>query len=116
MLVSPYYGLFYAVWVVLTRTAQVSLLAPYGHRYRLGHLPMLVFEQWWGSAIKIYCLFHPDRQVWQKSRKKAQILGPPPTPYAGLWSVVTGGLFFGSIAAYIVVVGLWVGAFAVSWR
>jgi glycosyltransferase Alg8 len=111
LFISPYYLLFYAIWVILTRTVQLTLLAPYGHRYWPGHLPLLVFEQWWGAAIKVHCLFNLNRQVWQKSRQNAQVLAPP-APWARLRAVVKVVLFGVSMAAFVLAVGMWVGAFA----
>ncbi|HUR55767.1 MAG TPA: glycosyltransferase [Gemmataceae bacterium] len=116
LLVSPYYGVFYLIWVVLARVAQLSLLAAYGHRFRIGHLPMLVFEQWWGSAIKIYCQFHLDRQVWQKSRKKAEVVATQPARFAGFESVVTAALFSSVVAGYVLLIGVWVRAIPHPWR
>jgi hypothetical protein len=73
---------------------------------------MLIFEQWWGSIIKIYCQFHLNRQVWQKSRQQAKVVAPTTARFAGASSILKLAVFCGCIAAYILVIGMWVGAFA----
>lgn len=71
---SGYYLVFYLVWVLITRLIQLSSLVLQGHKLRFADLPMVLFEQWYGSAVKIHCLFNLHKQVWQKERSHAQTI------------------------------------------
>jgi len=64
---SVFYLPFYFVWVILVRTLQLWILVFQGHRLRVYHLPLLVYDQWWGSLVKIYCLFNLNKQIWIKT-------------------------------------------------
>ena len=67
---SIFYLPFYFAWVILVRTVQLWILVLQGHRLRIYHLPLLVYDQWIGSLVKIFCLFNLDRQIWRKTKEE----------------------------------------------
>ena len=69
---SLYFLPMYALWVGLSRLAQLWALVLGGHRLQIVHLPLVIFEQWYGSTVKIYCSFNLQHQIWQKARAEAQ--------------------------------------------
>jgi glycosyltransferase Alg8 len=107
---SAYYLWFYAAWVVLTRLAQLWLLVPHGYAVRFADLPLLVWDQWYGSLVKIYCSCHLHRQVWQKARSEAQVLQTVGS-HGKLRRALPGALLAVYAAAFLAAVGYLSGAF-----
>ena len=68
---SAYYLLIYAILVILVRTLYILLLTLEGHRLSLMDIPMLLYTQWVGSAVKVYTLFHLHQQKWDSHRVDA---------------------------------------------
>jgi glycosyltransferase Alg8 len=94
----------YGVWVICTRLLQLWLLALQGNPISVLHLPLLVYDQWVGSSLKVWALFHQNRQSWGKnaSRSRARDAGAEsfvrrwlPTALSALW-VVAFVLFVGT--------------------
>ena len=56
----------YLCWVLFTRMLVLWLLALQGLRVNIRHLPLFLFDQWAGAMIKVYALFHLDKQLWDK--------------------------------------------------
>jgi len=65
--ITPWFLMFYVCWVSMTRLLQLWLLVLQGFRIRLVHVPLMLFDQWVGSVVKIANLFHLDRQSWSKN-------------------------------------------------
>ena len=65
---SPYYLLIYLMIVVVVRSLYLLLLIAEGHRIGFFDIPMLLYTQWVGSAVKVYTLFHLHRQKWDDHR------------------------------------------------
>jgi hypothetical protein len=54
------------VWVLLTRVIYMALFLPYGARVRLLNLPLLLYDQWFGSLLKFKAFMFPHEQSWSK--------------------------------------------------
>ncbi|MDX1478579.1 MAG: glycosyltransferase [Saprospiraceae bacterium] len=57
---APFLG--YLGFVIVTRTLQLLILVWQGHRMTAGDLLLTVYDQWFGSLLKIYCTFYPHLQ------------------------------------------------------
>ncbi len=68
VLVSPVSLLYFVIWVLITRFAYLCALALEGHRIGTFDLPLLLYQQWVGSLIKIQTLNNLRLQRWTTSR------------------------------------------------
>jgi glycosyltransferase Alg8 len=60
---------FYVVWVIITRVTQLTVLITQGKTLTIVDLPLQIFDQWIGSAVKIYASYHLAQQSWSKATK-----------------------------------------------
>ena len=65
------YLVFYLVWVIVTRLIQLAVLVTQGKTITIVDLPLQLFDQWVGSAVKIYASFHLAQQSWSKYTKQS---------------------------------------------
>jgi glycosyltransferase Alg8 len=107
---SGYYLWFYTAWVILSRLAQLWLLVPHGYAVRFAALPLLVWDQWYGSLMKIYCSCNLHRQLWQKARSEAQVVQTVGS-YGRLRRVISTALLAVYGVAFLAAVGFLSGAF-----
>lgn len=70
--VSPFYFAFYFSWVILTRLAMLWIYVFQGFGLRSTHLPLMLYNQWVGAAIKILTMYNLDKQSWQKKKSDSQ--------------------------------------------
>ena len=82
--VSGWFLALYVLWVLTTRLVQLSVLVLSGHTMRWLDLPLLVFDQWYGSLVKIWCSVNLHRQVWQKARAQAQVVNSLESSFFGV--------------------------------
>ncbi len=68
LLVSPLVLLYFVIWVLITRFTYLCVLALEGHRLSAFDVPLLLFQQWIGSLIKIQTLSNLRRQKWAAAR------------------------------------------------
>jgi len=68
VLVSPVVLLYALIWVLITRFAYLCVLALEGHRMSVLDVPLLLYQQWFGSLIKIQTLANLRRQKWAAAR------------------------------------------------
>ena len=59
----------YVIIVILSRLAYVLILTIEGHRMSFMDIPMLLYTQWVGSAVKVYTMFHLHKQKWDTHRE-----------------------------------------------
>ena len=64
-------AVIYLIWVILTRLIQLVVLAMNGKKLSVVDLPLQVYDQWVGSAVKIYASYHLDQQSWSKAKSKS---------------------------------------------
>lgn len=57
---------FYLGWVVLVRVIQMSIIAYRGHPVSMLTIPLMLYNQWVGSIIKIKASFNLADQSWSK--------------------------------------------------
>ncbi len=65
---SPVYLIAYGMIVILSRLVYALILTIEGHRMSFTDVPMLLYTQWVGSAVKVYTLFHLHKQKWDSHR------------------------------------------------
>jgi mannuronan synthase len=106
---SIFYLPFYFVWVILVRTMQLWILVLQGHRLRVYHLPLLIYDQWLGSLVKIFCVFNLDKQIWIKTREE-DALHPKVESFAPLRRSASWLLMFVYSLFFVVVLSLVSGA------
>ena len=71
--VSPFYFLFYMVWVCISRLAILWVYVSQGFRIRASHIALLLYSQWSGSLIKLLTMYNLKQQEWNKGEKKEKI-------------------------------------------
>lgn len=65
---SPYYLAFYFSWVVITRLTLFWVYVFQGFVLRTTHLPLMLYNQWAGAALKVVTMYNLDKQTWKKKR------------------------------------------------
>ncbi len=73
--ISPYALVLYAIIVIGVRMLYLLLLSIEGHRLSLWDIPMVLYTQWVGSAVKVDTLFHLHRQKWDARRRAGEVGG-----------------------------------------
>jgi len=66
--VSPFYLAFYFSWVIITRLGLFWVYVFQGFVLRTTHLPLMLYNQWAGAAVKVVTMFNLDKQIWHKKR------------------------------------------------
>ena len=64
---------FYIAWVLFVRLIQFIPLILEKFSPDIIHMPLLIYDQWVGSVIKIYSLFHLSKQKWSKGGDSSTI-------------------------------------------
>jgi glycosyltransferase Alg8 len=86
---SPMVLLYFTTWVLATRLIYLSALAVEGHQISVWDLPLLLYQQWVGSFIKIQTLSDLRRQKWGAARGDAKnISGWFGTAQTILWLLI----------------------------
>lgn len=60
------YFYFYIAWVLFVRVLQISFIAMRGHPVGMRTIPLMLYNQWVGSVIKISAFFNLADQKWSK--------------------------------------------------
>jgi glycosyltransferase Alg8 len=63
---SIVYFPFYIGWVILVRTFQMTIIALRGHPVSMLTIPLMLYNQWVGSLIKIKAFHNLGEQKWSK--------------------------------------------------
>lgn len=63
---------FYISWVLLVRILQMSAIAFNGHPVSIRTIPLMLYNQWFGSFIKIRSYFYLADQRWAKGKVDKQ--------------------------------------------
>lgn len=63
---------FYISWVLLVRIVQMSAIAFNGHPVSFRTIPLMLYNQWFGSFIKIRSYFYLADQRWTKGKVEKQ--------------------------------------------
>ena len=74
-------------WILIVRTIQMTVIGFNGHPVSVLTIPIMLYNQWVGSIIKIRAFFHLSDQKWSKGKKKQDASGdaiPVPHRLAGL--------------------------------
>ncbi len=65
--VSPWYLLFFLLWIVMIRLFQLFVIAYNGHHVSWRMLPLMLYTQWVGALIKIKAYYNLADQRWSKN-------------------------------------------------
>lgn len=77
-----YFPIFIA-WILLVRTVQMAVIGFNGHPVSVLTIPIMLYNQWVGSMIKIRAFFHLADQKWSKGGKRQSATGDTvPIPHA----------------------------------
>jgi|GEM_PF-1059065 len=69
------YLIFYFAWVILTRLAFLLVLTTFNLELNIMHVPLLIYNQWYGAIIKLITLSRRDFQSWvAKDEKTAKMV------------------------------------------
>lgn len=63
---NPWYLPLYLGWVLIVRVIQLVIIAFRGHPVSLLTIPLMLYNQWVGSIIKIRAYFNLGEQRWSK--------------------------------------------------
>jgi glycosyltransferase Alg8 len=69
----------YVAWAMLVRSVQMLVIALNGHAVSLRTIPIMLYTQWVGAAVKIKAWHHLADQNWSKGKAKqtvAMVGGP----------------------------------------
>ncbi len=73
----------FIAWILIVRTIQMLVIAFNGHPVSLLTVPIMLYNQWIGSIIKIRAFFHLADQKWSKGGRKQDASGDSiPIPHA----------------------------------
>lgn len=67
-LITPWTLVFYALWVVISRYVLALSLLAARPSINLVYVPLLYFNQIFGSAVKVMIFFRLDRQKWTRQK------------------------------------------------
>lgn len=67
-LITPWTLVFYALWVVISRYVLALSLLAARPSISLVYVPLLYFNQIFGSAVKVMIFFRLDRQKWTRQK------------------------------------------------
>lgn len=69
-----YFPIFIA-WILIVRTIQMTVIAFNGHPVSILTIPIMLYNQWVGSIIKIRAFFFLADQKWSKGKEKQDSSG-----------------------------------------
>jgi glycosyltransferase Alg8 len=65
----------FIAWILIVRSIQMTVIALNGHPVSITTIPIMLYNQWVGSIIKIRAFFHLSDQKWSKGGKKQDATG-----------------------------------------
>lgn len=63
------YFYFYMSWILMVRVFQMSFIALRGHPVGMRTIPLMLYNQWIGAAVKISAYYNLADQKWSKGGK-----------------------------------------------
>lgn len=105
---TPYFMLFYLVWAIFTRLVMLWLFVFEGSPMYILQLPLMLYNQWGGSLIKIRCLHNLARQHWSKGAPKRD------TYLQGSWRNIAHVLLTLNILFFVLILTLVSGALPID--
>lgn len=72
----------FIAWILIVRTIQMMVIGFNGHPVSLLTIPIMLYNQWVGSIIKIRAFFHLSDQKWSKGGRRQDAAGDSiPVPH-----------------------------------
>ncbi len=71
--ISPYYFMFYMIWVLITRLLMSWVYVLQGMRLRVEHIIIMIYVQWVGSIVKLITMYNLKKQSWDKGESSDSI-------------------------------------------
>lgn len=75
LFVTPWFAVFYLIWIICVRLLQLWMLVLQGHRLRMVDMGLQLYDQWAGSWLKVTALFQLGKQRWGKAAGASQQAG-----------------------------------------
>lgn len=105
LFVTPWVLAYYALWVLTSRYILTLSLLISRPSVSLSYIPLLYFNQVFGSLVKIYVMFRLDRQKWTRQKTSFAATGSTWEGFGKRWSsrlmTVVAVLVYVSILASI---------------
>lgn len=105
LFVSPTAFLAYAVWILATRYVQTLMLLQSRRRVSVFYVPLIYFNQIFGSLIKTYIFFRLNRQRW--TRQRTTLAGSGGRAFWTAFSDVSSVLVHGLAIVLFIVAAAW---------
>ena len=75
----------FIAWILIVRTIQMTVIGFNGHPVSILTIPIMLYNQWVGSIIKIRAFFHLSDQKWSKGGKKQSADSIPVPHFFARW-------------------------------
>jgi mannuronan synthase len=72
---NPVYFPIFIAWILIVRTIQMTVIGFNGHPVSILTIPIMLYNQWVGSIIKIRAFFHLSDQKWSKGKTRQDSSG-----------------------------------------
>lgn len=86
LFVSPWVIVYYVLWILISRYVLTLSLLVVRPSVSISYVPLLYFNQIFGSLVKIYVLFRLDRQKWTRQKTSFVTTGSTWDSFGKLWS------------------------------
>lgn len=86
LFVSPWVVVYYALWILISRYVLVLSLLVVRPSVSLSYVPLLYFNQIFGSLVKVYVMFRLDRQKWTRQKTSLATTSSTWENLGKLWS------------------------------
>jgi mannuronan synthase len=86
MFVSPWVIAYYALWILISRYVLTLSLLAVRPTVSVSYVPLLYFNQIFGSLVKIYVMFRLDRQKWTRQKTSFATTSSSWDSFGKLWS------------------------------
>jgi mannuronan synthase len=86
LIISPWVIAYYILWVLVSRYILTLSLLVSRPSVSLAYIPLLYFNQVFGSIVKIYVFFRLDRQKWTRQKTSLSVRSSSRELLVKLWS------------------------------
>jgi mannuronan synthase len=86
LIISPWVIAYYILWVLVSRYILTMSLLVSRPSVSLAYIPLLYFNQVFGSLVKIYVFFRLDRQRWTRQKTSLSVSSSSRELLVKLWS------------------------------
>ena len=108
LIISPWVIAYYFLWVLVSRYILTLSLLVSRPSVSLTYVPLLYFNQVFGSIVKIYVFFRLDRQKWTRQKTSLSVRSSSRETLVKIWSsrLMTAVAVVAYVSALAVLTGL----------